>query len=39
MIALNHLRKTIKALKKNELANESELFIYSDAANNINSQE
>lgn len=35
---LNHLRKTIKALQKNELANESELFIYSDAANNINSQ-
>lgn len=35
---LDHLRKTIKALQNNELANESELFIYSDAGNNINSQ-
>jgi GT2 family glycosyltransferase len=31
---LSHTRKTIEALKKNELAQESELFIYSDAAKN-----
>ncbi len=29
-----HTKKTIEALQKNELANESELFIYSDAAKN-----
>jgi acetyltransferase-like isoleucine patch superfamily enzyme len=31
---LDHTRQTIEALQKNELANESELFIYSDAAKN-----
>ncbi len=29
-----HTQKTIEALQKNELASESELFIYSDAAKN-----
>jgi len=29
---LNHTKQTIKALQKNKLAKESELFIYSDAA-------
>lgn len=29
-----HTKQTIEALKKNELANESELFIYSDASKN-----
>ena len=29
-----HARQTIEALQKNELANKSELFIYSDAAKN-----
>ena len=29
-----HTRQTIEALQKNELAQESELFIYSDAAKN-----
>lgn len=31
---LDHTRQTVEALQKNELANESELFIYSDAAKN-----
>lgn len=30
----NHTEQTIEALKKNDLAEESELFIYSDAAKN-----
>ena len=34
-----HTRQTIEALQKNELANESELFIYSDAAKNKNAEE
>lgn len=34
-----HTRHTIEALQKNELANESELFIYSDAAKNKGSEE
>jgi len=29
-----HTQQTIEALQKNELANESELFIYSDAPKN-----
>lgn len=33
-----HTRQTIDALQKNELANESELFIYSDAAKNESSE-
>lgn len=32
----NHTKQTIEALKQNELAKESELFIYSDAAKNKN---
>ena len=35
----DHTKKTIEALKKNKLANESELFIFSDASKNINSSE
>ena len=31
---LDHTKQTIEALQKNELAEESELFIYSDAAKN-----
>ncbi len=31
---LDHTKQTIEALQKNHLANESELFIYSDAAKN-----
>lgn len=31
---LDHTKQTVEALQKNELANESELFIYSDAAKN-----
>ncbi len=31
-----HTRQTVEALRKNELANESELFIYYDAPNNEN---
>jgi len=33
---LNCTKRTIEALQKNELANKSELFIYSDAAKNEN---
>ena len=33
-----HTQQTIEALQKNELAKESELFIYSDAAKNDNAQ-
>lgn len=36
---LEHTKQTIKALQKNYLAEESELFIYSDAAKNENAQE
>jgi len=32
----SHTKQTVKALQKNELASESELFIYSDAAKNEN---
>jgi len=32
---LNHTKKTVEALKKNHLASDSELFIYSDGANNL----
>jgi putative methyltransferase (TIGR04325 family) len=32
----SHLRQTIEALKKNELASESELFIFSDGGKNEN---
>ena len=35
---LKHTRLTVEALQKNELANQSELFIYSDAAKNKNEQ-
>ncbi len=35
----NHTKQTIEALKKNELASDSELFIYSDAAKNENAIE
>jgi hypothetical protein len=31
---LDHTKQTVEALQKNELASESELFIYSDAAKN-----
>jgi hypothetical protein len=31
-----HTRQTVEALQKNELANESELFIYSDGSKNEN---
>jgi len=31
---LSHVRQTIEALKKNELASQSELFVYSDGAKN-----
>jgi hypothetical protein len=34
-----HARQTIEALQKNELANESELFIYSDGAKNETDRE
>ncbi len=33
-----HTQQTVEALQKNELANESELFIYSDAAKNENAE-
>ena len=33
-----HTQQTVEALQKNELANESELFIYSDAAKNENAK-
>lgn len=33
-----HTRQTIEALKKNELANQSELFIFSDGTRNNNSE-
>jgi GT2 family glycosyltransferase len=33
-----HTKQTIEALQKNELANESELFIYSDEAKNENAR-
>ena len=35
---LKHTRLTVEALQKNELANQSELFIYSDAAKSSNEQ-
>lgn len=35
---LEHTKKTIESLKNNNLANESELFIYSDAARNNNEE-
>ena len=35
---LDHTRQTVEALQKNELANVSELFIYSDAAKNENAK-
>ncbi len=31
-----HTKQTVEALQKNELANESELFIYSDGTKNEN---
>jgi GT2 family glycosyltransferase len=34
-----HTRQTVEALKKNELASESELFIYSDAPKNGKAKE
>ena len=34
-----HTQQTVEALQKNELANESELFIYSDAAKNEQASE
>lgn len=34
-----HAKQTVEALQKNELANESELFIYSDAPKNENTVE
>lgn len=34
-----HTRQTVEALQKNKLANESELYIYSDAAKNENGAE
>lgn len=36
---LDHAQQTVNALQKNVLANESELFIYSDSAKNENAQE
>ncbi len=36
---VNHTRKTIEALKENQLANESYLYIYSDAAKTENEKE
>lgn len=36
---LNFTKRTLEALQKNELANKSELFIYSDAAKNENDLE
>ena len=33
-----HTKQTIEALKKNDLASESELFIYSDSAKNEDEQ-
>ena len=36
---LDHTKQTIEALQKNELASDSELFIYSDAAKNETAQE
>ena len=35
----DHTRQTIKALQKNELVSESELFIYSDAAKNRDAED
>lgn len=35
----DHTRQTVEALQKNELASESELFIYSDAPKNENAQQ
>ena len=34
-----HTQQTVETLQKNELANESELFIYSDAAKNEQASE
>ena len=34
----DHTRQTVEALQKNELAKDSELFIYSDAAKNENAE-
>ena len=31
---LDHLKETVKALKKNELASESKLFVFSDGPKN-----
>jgi len=36
---LDHTKQTIEALQKNEFANKSELFIYSDAAKNEESKQ
>ena len=36
---LDHTKQTIEALQKNEFANKSELFIYSDAAKNEKSKQ
>lgn len=36
---LDHLRRTIAALKENHLAAKSDLFIVSDAANNVQAQD
>ena len=35
----DHTRQTVEALQKNELAVDSELFIYSDAAKNENAEQ
>jgi len=35
----DHVKQTVEALKKNELALNSELFIYSDAAKNKNGED
>ena len=35
----DHTRQTVEALQKNELAIDSELFIYSDAAKNENAEQ
>src|SRR3989339_1619899 len=34
-----HTKQTVEALQKNEFANESELFIYSDEAKNLSAKE
>ena len=35
----DHTKQTVEALQKNELAIDSELFIYSDAAKNENAEQ